>query len=73
MILATKAEVDEARTELSGDLDALATAIARWQTDPTNPTKVRDARNALDRAESAFDDYDTVLKTWAAGPGGDAT
>ena len=71
MIHATKAEVDEAKRSLADQLDGLALAINRWQRSPNDRTKLSDARHSLDKAESAFTEYEQVLKTWAAGPAGD--
>lgn len=70
-ILATKAEVDEAKGSLADQLDDLAFAIKRWQKSPNDRTKLADARYALEQAENAFDEYEAVLKTWAAGPSGE--
>lgn len=72
MILATKAEVDEARTAVADELETLAHAIGQWRNDPTSSASLAAARTALGRAENAFAEYEAVLKTWAAGPvGGD--
>lgn len=70
MILATKAEVDEARTAVADELETLAAAITRWQANPTDRARLSTAQTALGRAEDAFAEYDTVLTTWAAGPSG---
>lgn len=70
MILATKNEVDEARTAVADELETLAAAISRWQDNPADRARLSTAQTALGRAEAAFTEYETVLKTWAAGPSG---
>lgn len=68
MILATKTEVDEAKRALVEEVDGVAAAVARWQTDPADQKRADATGHALLRAEAAFEEYARVLETWAAGP-----
>lgn len=70
MIHATKAEVDQARATLADHLEELAYRIQMWRNKPTEAGRLRDARYALDQADDAFEEYERVLTTWAAGPDG---
>lgn len=70
MIAATKANVDEARATLVEHIGELDRAVFSWRMTPTSDTKLRDVRDAIDEAGRAFDEYEAVLKTWAAGPNG---
>lgn len=70
MILATKAEVDEAKRALVDEVDGVAAAIARWQADPTDRKRLGAADDAMQRATAALSEYELVLETWADGPSG---
>ena len=73
MILATKTEVDEAKRALVEEVDSVATAIARWQADPTDRKRLAAADDTMQRAAAALGEYELVLETWAAGPSGGTT
>lgn len=68
MIRATKAEVDEAKKELTLAFDNAAYEMSRWQANLTDPARARDALAAVDQAGNAFDEHERMLKAWAAGP-----
>jgi len=70
VILAIKAQVDEAERALVEAVDNAAAAIVRWQADPTDRNRKRftAADDAMQRAGAALAEYEQVLTTWVAGP-----